>query len=140
MNPDRIFLDANILFSIAYGSPGLNRLWKFAKKKRCLLFASDYVVEEARRNLIHPEQMEKLEAYLSNIQIIPEVDPQIPCPIELPEKDQPVLLSAISIKANYLITGDTIHFGKYFGKTVNGVKICRPRDYFSSPRPKVKRG
>jgi len=129
MNVDRIFLDANILFSVAYGSPGLNRLWKLAQRKRCLLFASNYVVEEVRYNLTQIEHLKKLESYLSKIQIIPEVDPHLPCPIDLPEKDRPILLAAISIKADYLLTGDVIHFGKYFGKTVSGVKICRPRDY-----------
>lgn len=29
-------------------------------------------------------------------------------------------MAAISIKANYLLTGDITHFGKYFGKRVNG--------------------
>lgn len=129
MTLDRIFLDANILFSVAYGSPSLNRLWELARKRRCLLFASTYVVEEARRNLFDPAQIKKLEDYLSTVHIVPEVDPDLPCPIDLTEKDRPVLLAAISIKANYLITGDAIHFGKYFGRTVSGVKICRPRDY-----------
>ena len=126
---DRIFLDANILFSIAYGSPGLNRLRELAQKKHFELFASNYVVEEAKRNLFSPEQLRKLEAFLSMVQLVPDVDPNIPCPIELPEKDRPVLLAAISIKANYLLTGDRIHFGKYFGQTVRGIKICLPRDY-----------
>ena len=129
MIADRIFLDANILFSIAYGSPGLNRLWELAQKKHCELFASNYVVEEAKRNLLSSEQLRKLEAFLSMVQLVPDVDPSIPCPIELPEKDRPVLLAAISIKANYLLTGDMIHFGKYFGQTVRGIKICLPRDY-----------
>ena len=128
---DRIFLDANILFLIAYGSPGLNRLWDLAQEKRCLLFVSNYVIEQARRNLFHPDQMRKLEACLSKVQIVPEVDIQMPCPIQLPEKDRPVLLAAISINANYLLTGDTLHFGKYFGQRVSVVKICRPRDYFN---------
>ena len=129
MIADRIFLDANILFSIAYGSPGLNRLWELARKKRCVLFASNYVVEEAKRNLFSSEQFRNLEAFLSMVQLVPDVDPNIPCPIELPEKDRPVLLAAISIKANYLLTGDVIHFGKYFGQTVRGIKFCLPRDY-----------
>jgi len=106
MNIDRIFLDANILFSATYGSPGLIRLWELAGEKDCLLFASNYVVEEARRNLPDSEQIRRLEAYLSKIEIVPDVDPTIPCPIELPEKDRPVLLAAISIKANYLLTGE----------------------------------
>ena len=129
MIADRIFLDVNILFSIAYGSPGLTRLWELAQKKHCELFASNYVVEEAKRNLLSPEQLRKLEAFLSMVQLVPEMDPSIPCPVELPEKDRPVLLAAISIKANYLLTGDMIHFGKYFGQTVRGIKICLPRDY-----------
>lgn len=138
MTIDRIFLDANILFSVAYESPGLNRLWKSARQKRYTLFASDFVVEEARRNLFLHEQMERLEGYLSKVRIVPEVDPTLPCPIDLPEKDRPVLMAAISIKADYLITGDSTHFGKYFGQTVNGVKICGPRDYLAKPLRKKK--
>jgi hypothetical protein len=139
LSPDRIFLDANILFSVAYGSPGLNRLGELGRRKKCLIFASTYVIEEARRNLWDSEQVKKLEVFLSRVQIIPEVDPCLPCPIELPEKDRPVLLAAISIKATHLLTGDTLHFGKYFGQIISGVKICRPRDYFSSaPRRKYE--
>ena len=139
MIADRIFLDANILFSIAYGSPGLNRLRELARKKLCVLFASNYVVEEAKRNLFSLEQLRNLEAFLSMVQLVPDVDPNIPCPIQLPEKDRPVLLAAISIKANYLLTGDTIHFGKYFGQTVRGIKICLPRDYLIAHQRKPKR-
>jgi predicted nucleic acid-binding protein len=140
MIADRIFLDASILFSIAYGSPGLNRLRELAQKKRCVLFASNYVVEEAKRNLFGSEQLTNLEAFLSMVQLVPDVDPNIPCPIALPEKDRPVLLAAISIKANYLLTGDMIHFGKYFGQTIRGLKICRPRDYLIiAERRKTKR-
>ena len=131
MSADRIFLDANILFSIAYGSQGLDRLWELVRQKRCLLLGSSYVVEEARRNLFEPEQIKKLEIYLSTVQMVPEVDLTIPCPIDLPEKDRPVFLAAVSARAHYLMTGDTLHFGKYFGRTINGIKICRPRDYFA---------
>src|SRR3990172_346059 len=102
---------------MAYGSPGLKRLWELARKKRCKLLASDYVIEEARRNLRNAEQMQRLGSCLSGVQIVPEVDLEIPCPIELPEKDRPVLLAAISVKADYLLTGDTIYFGEYFGRT-----------------------
>jgi len=132
MTADRIFLDANILFSLAWGSPGLARLGTLAQKRKCLLFASQYVIEEARRNLIDPEQIQRLESFLSQVQIVPEVDPHIPCPIDLPEKDRPVFMAAISIQANYFLTGDITHFGEYFGKTVAGVKILRPRQYFAS--------
>jgi len=38
-------------------------------------------------------------------------------------------MSAISAKADYLITGDHAHLGQYFGQTIMGVKICLPREY-----------
>ena len=132
MNADRVFLDANILFSVAYGSPGLDRLWELAKKGHCVLFASRYVIEEAKRNRNTPDQLNNLKAYLSDVQIVLEVDQSIICPIELPEKDRPVLMAAISAKANYLITGDMLHFGKYFGRSIMGVKVRMARDYVLS--------
>jgi hypothetical protein len=86
MTVNRIFLDANILFFLAWGSPGLGLLWEWAEKRKCILFASQYVFEEARRNLVEPEQIQRLESFLPLLQIVPEVDPLIPCPIDLPEK------------------------------------------------------
>ena len=132
MNIDRIFLDANILFSVAYGSPGLGRLWELQKEGYCVLLASRYVIEEAKRNLTKPDELDKLEACLSNVQIVLEADPSVDCPIDLPEKDQPVLMATISAKADYLLTGDIKHFGKYYGQTVMGVRICMARDYLLS--------
>ena len=139
MTADRIFLDANILFSLAWGSPGLGLLWEWAEKRKCILLASQSVIEEARRNLHDPEQIKRRESFLSRVQIIPEVDPHIPCPIDLPEKDRPVLMAAISTRADYFLTGDMTHFGEYFGKSVSGVKILRPRDYLNMrPAPQGK--
>jgi predicted nucleic acid-binding protein len=132
MKTEKIFLDANILFSVAYGSSSLDRLWELSKKGVCVLLASGYVIEEAKRNLTNPDQLNKLEACLSNVQMVLEADPRIKCPVDLPEKDQPVLMAAISAKANYLLTGDAQHFGKYFGQTIKGVRICMARDYLLS--------
>jgi len=135
---DRVFLDANILFSVAYGSTSLKRLWNLAKEGHCLLFASQYGIEEAKRNLAETSQFKRLKSCISRVRVIPEVDPQIPCPIDLPEKDQPVLLSAISARADYLLTGDSTHFGRYFGQTIHGVKIWRPADYFAARERRMR--
>ena len=129
MSVDRVFLDANILFSVAYGSLGLGQLRELAQKGQCLLLASGFVIEEARRNLDHPAQLKRLESFLAHVQIVLEADTSIPCPIDLAEKDQPVLMAAISAKADFLLTGDLQHFGKYFGQTIRRVKICMARDY-----------
>jgi predicted nucleic acid-binding protein len=129
MSVDRVFLDANILFSIGYGSHGLDRLSELARKKQCLLLASGFVIEEARRNLDHPAKLSKLDHFLTHVQIVLEANASIPCPVDLIEKDQPVLMAAISAKADFLLTGDKQHFGKYFGQTIGGVRICMARDY-----------
>jgi predicted nucleic acid-binding protein len=131
MKADKLFLDANILYSVAYGSPGLDRLWQLAKKGHCELVASQYVIEEAKRNLDRQEHLDKLNGYLSKVSIVAEADPSIPCPIDLPDKDSPVLMAAIAAKADYLLTGDMTHFGKYFGKTIMGVRISTARDCLS---------
>lgn len=126
--PPKLFLDVNILFSAAYGSPAMKRLWEQAKKGTYTLIASSYVIEEARRNLDNDEQVMALEECLIRVQIVPEVDPDIPCPIDLPKKDRPVYMAALLARADYLITGDLDHFGPYLGQKVQGVTICRLRD------------
>ncbi len=129
MSIDRIFLDANILFSLAYGSPSLGRFWELAGKGNCELLVSRYVIEEAKRNLAEPDQTKKLNTFLSEVRVVLEADPRITCPIDLPDKNKPVLMAAISAGADYLITGDVAHFGRYFGQTIEGVKICMVREY-----------
>ena len=127
---DRVFLDANILFSAAYGLSTLDRLWGLSNKKKCILIVSKYVIEEARRNLTTRKQLRKLESYVIGMEIAQEADPtNMDCPVALPDKDKPVLMAAVSAKADYLLTGDIHHFGKYFEKVIMGVKILRPRDY-----------
>ena len=129
MSIDKIFLDANTLFSKAYGSTGVDHLWELAKKGHCVLLASGFVIEEAKRNLSETNQLQRLEFSLSDVQLVLEADPGIECPIDLPDKDRPVFMAAVSARADYLITGDITHFGKYFGQTVMGVRICMLRDY-----------
>lgn len=123
-----IFLDANILFSAAYGSPALERLWNEAARGRYLMIASRYVVEEARRNLDKAHHRIALEKCLSQVKLVPEADPGISCPIPLPEKDRPVLMAAVIARADRLVTGDLLHFGPFFGQRIQGVLICRLKD------------
>ena len=126
---DRLFLDANVLFSAAYGSRGLGVLWDKARQGSLKLMASAYTVEEAVRNLFQPEHPARLKELLTDLLIVQEADPDVPCPVDLPEKDVPVLMAAMQSRATHLITGDLKHFGKYRRRTINGVYICTPRDY-----------
>ncbi|MDI6632281.1 MAG: PIN domain-containing protein [Bacillota bacterium] len=128
----RLFLEANVLFSAAYGSPGLLRLWELARAKKAVLLASSYAVEEARRNLKQPGHQRRLEELLRKVTLVPEAAPDIPCPAALPEKDRPVLLAAIQAQATHFLTGDLRHFGPYRGQTIRGVLVCMPREYLNT--------
>ena len=131
MSAEKVFLDANILFSVAYGSYSLSRLWDLSRKGYCVLLVSHYVIEEAKRNLTMEEQLNSLDMYLTNVRVVLEADPSLACPVYLPDKDKPVLMSAISAGADYFLTGDIVHFGRYFGKTIMGVKTLMARDYLN---------
>ncbi len=126
---DRVFLDANVLFSAAYGSSGLMMLWERAEKGYCVLLASGYAIEEAKRNLTGRESQSRLEKLCTGIEIMREADPSLPCPIDLPAKDRPVFMAALLGKATHFLTGDLRHFGCYLGATVKGVWVGTPRGY-----------
>ena len=81
---DRLFLDANILFSAAYrADSGLLVLWKFADVVLC---SSRYAVEEARVNLDEESQRARLEKLASRLQLLDASERSLPKGISLPEK------------------------------------------------------
>ncbi|MSQ88706.1 MAG: DNA-binding protein [Betaproteobacteria bacterium] len=125
----RVFLDANILFSGAWleGS-GLNRLWLLPE---VALITSRYAVAEAERNLDTDAQRVRLQALAAKLSMVDA--PQyavLPAGVELVAKDTPILLAAIEARATHLLTGDRAHFGALYRKTVAGVKILPPAEYF----------
>ncbi len=130
---DRVFLDANVLFSAAYGSPGLRRLWAQAAEGRCLLLTSGQAVEEARRNLDTPTQQRRLARLVRQVEIVPQ-PVELSCPLQLPPEDRLIFLAAAAAGATHLLTGDLRHFGSYYGRRVQGVLVLRPAAYLSSSR------
>ena len=132
---DRIFLDANVLFSAAYRpNAGLARLWQLDKVE---LVTSDYAAQEAMFNLTEKDQRVRLTKLLEKVRIITAVAP-LPPGVQLPEKDQPILQAALQAQATHLLTGDKEHFGPYFGRNLGGVLVLPPAEYFER-RGKAKR-
>jgi hypothetical protein len=124
---DRLFLDANVLFSAAYRSEaGLLRLWRL---KNAVLCTSHYASEEARINLIDDVQRQRLAKLVEGMEFCDAPERELPHAISLPEKDMPIILAAIEARATHLLTGDVRHFGPYFGKNVEGVLISLPGEY-----------
>ncbi len=134
---DRVFLDANILFSAAYGSAGLRTLWHLTRAGRCALLASSHVIEEARRNL-SPQHLPTFEELERDLKVASAPAQDVPCPIQLPGGDREAFLAALAAGASHFLTGDVRHFGRYFGMTVAGVLIQSPGDYLANRKARKK--
>jgi uncharacterized protein len=125
---DRVFLDANVLFSAAYRADSGLRLWELAAPE---LLTSSYAREEAGVNLAEHGQLARLTKLLQHVIIVDQLAP-LPTHLRLAEKDQPILQAAIGANASHLLTGDKRDFGHLFGKRVEGVLILPPAEYFAS--------
>jgi predicted nucleic acid-binding protein len=124
---DRLFLDANVLFSAAYRpAAGLLQLWKLPNVTLCSL---RYLLEEARINLTEDQQRTRLSRLSQELKLFEAPQRQLPRGIHLPQKDAPILLAAIEARCSHLLTGDISHFGPYFGKKIEGVRIVLPGEY-----------
>ena len=124
---DRLFLDANVLFSAAYRpKAGLLQFWKL---KNVILCSSRYALEEARINLTEAVQRRRLAGLAKSLELFDELPRELSGGFSLPEKDMPILLAAIEARATHLITGDVRHFGPYFGRRVRGILVLPPAAY-----------
>jgi uncharacterized protein len=94
-------------------------------------FSSAYAIHEAERNLDDADKRARLYRLIQKIEIVDEAPPAVTLPkgIEVAVKDQPILLAAVHAKCSHLLTGDRMHFGALFGRTVEGVQIVSVRDY-----------
>ena len=127
---DRLFLDANVLFSAAYKPHSrLLQLWSLTDAVLC---SSRYAAEEARVNLSEASQEHALHKLCEVLQFFEAADRSLPRGISLPAKDGPILLAAIAARATHLLTGDVQHFGRYFGSRFDGVAIMPPSQYLKS--------
>lgn len=130
---DRVFLDANVLFSAAYtlGSR-LVVLWELAGVE---LVTSALAVEEARRNLQlqSPAGIDTLANLAASLDLVAGAPKEaLPEGVSLPAKDEPILAAAIACGATHLLTGDKRHFGDLFGQRIAGVLIQTPSQYLAS--------
>jgi uncharacterized protein len=130
---DRVFLDANALFSAAYGSGSrLLELWSFEDIE---LVTSHLALEEARRNLLlhRADGIPILDDLASKLTVVlgTRTGPP-PNGIELAEKDAPILLAATDHGCTHLLTGDKHHFDALFGLRIAGVLVQTPAQYLRS--------
>jgi len=126
---DRLFLDANILFSAAYrADAGLLRFWQL---KDVVLCSPHYALEEARFNVDEKAQKVRLSKLAKKLQLADAIPGLSLQASSLPEKDLPILIAAFAARATHLITGDVRHFGQYFGKRIEGILVLPPARYLN---------
>lgn len=127
----RIFLDANVLFSAAKSDGAVRHLLKTLLVRNHKVVADGYVIEEARRNLERkfPSAIACLNELLTNVECWAKVcEPLFPKHFHnLPEKDRPVLAASIHLRCEILLTGDKMHFGALYKKSINAVTIHSPQ-------------
>src|SRR5260370_36856095 len=107
---DRLFLDANVLFSAA-------------NRPNVVLCTSCYALEEARINLTEDAQLRRLKKLSDNLNLFDPTSRELPRGVSLPEKHIPILVAAGEARCAHLTTGDLRHFGPYFRKKLAGLLV-----------------
>ena len=118
----RVFLDANVIFSASNSESNIARLIKLVIDKHTAI-TSDFAMEEARRNveLKRPAWLESFATLSPQLQRAPSL--LFDLPVELEEKDRPILCAAIRAKSDLLVTGDRKHFGHLYEQTIEGMTV-----------------
>ncbi len=132
----KVFLDANVLFTAAHNPDGKaafvielagDGFWEVA--------TSHFAIEEARRNLEikFPEAVDALNNLMGHVVLAAAVLDE-PCPIDLPEKDRPIFLSAAGAGCTHLLTGDRKDFGRFMNdpKKTAGIVIQTVADFLAA--------
>ena len=118
----RVFLDANVVFSAANSGSNVALLVDrvIAEHKAV---TSDFALEEATRNvaLKRPDWGAQLSSIAENLEIVATT--LFDLPVDLEEKDRPILCAAIRSGCDLLATGDRTHFGHLYHQTVEGVTV-----------------
>ena len=127
----RVILDANVLFSAAKSDGAVRELLRLLLDGGHECCVDDYVVIEARRNLIvkAADALTAFDSILKRLRLGPAQapGPELRLVNWLPEKDRAVLAAAIRLRCDVLVTGDRTHFGRGYGRSFASVTIHSPR-------------
>lgn len=132
---DRLFLDANVLFTAAHRPDGKAAFLFAQGAGRWELICSAYAIEEARRNILQkfPPAAPALQSLASQLEVVAQ--PATPAvPLALPEKDLPIWAAALAARSTHLLTGDLRDFGPHMNRPdkTAGVLIQTVADYLAT--------
>lgn len=136
---DKLFLDANVIFSAVCSDLGAsNFLFLLAKKKKVILFSSFYAVNEAKVNIERKLGMDKLVLFYELISELTRIDNSNYFGGEkyenfIIEKDIPILVGAEKTGVDFLLTLDKKDFmNAKIAKLELPFTIMSPGEYLRS--------
>jgi len=136
MIPLRLVIDTNTVVSAALKPDGLQRtVLLLAITKPARLYVSDDVMAEYREVLARPELKIRKGPRQQLLQLIKahaySVKPARPLLVTTDPDDNRFLECADAARADYLVTGNTRHFPKFWKKT----KVITSREFISIVAP-----
>lgn len=113
----RVFLDANVLFSASHKEN--HRFLQFWRMRDLIPMTSIYVADEVQRNCLNEVQVARFTRLLDQSHLVSDIPGAfLPRGIVLPSKDAPILAAAVFARADYLITGNKHHFGRWMSSPI----------------------
>lgn len=125
---DRLFLDADVLFTAAWRpKAAISTIWQL---ENVTLMTSLYAFAQAEQNIESKTQARHLNNLAVSLYFVgtPAVF-ELPEGIRLPPLQRPILAAAIEGQATHLITGNRSLYEPYYGNAYGGVLVSHPMDY-----------
>ena len=134
----RLFLDTSVLLSASGSAKGASRfILAEAVAEGWDLVSSDYCAEETQRNL---PKIGRTAATVWKAEIAPRVrliraSLALDKPLLFPKaKDRPVVITALAVRADWLLTLDVTDFHGKLGREVYGLRLATPGEFLFERR------
>ncbi len=132
----RVFLDSNVLFSIAYTGRENSRsylIYEIQSAGILKVYLSGLVCKEAVFNIKikKPERLNFLNELIKRSKVLDDVlvDTENESVSSLPQNDRIILTTAVSNSMDYFITGNIKDFKNFYRKRIGKTLILKPVDF-----------
>jgi len=137
-----VFLDSNVLFSVAWTGREKSRsaiLFELQSLGFIRLFISRLVLEETMYNLRgkRPEAIPFFEELSGDVEVVPDlvVEGEDRRLKELPENDRVILSTAVAHGMDFFLTGNTRDFRGLYRRRIGRTLILTPREFLNRQLP-----
>lgn len=137
-----VFLDSNVLFSVAWTGREKSRsaiLFELQSLGFVRLFISRLVLEETMSNLRgkRPEAIPFFEELSGEVEVVPDlvVEGEDRRLKELPENDRVILSTAVAQGMDFFLTGNIRDFRDLYRSRIGQTLILTPREFLNRQLP-----